>query len=81
MEPEAGTGGFVEPLEVVDRTDLDYGKRLAILQEWRARLVRDGAPEAELAEVDGAIQALEVGSRVQGDQSADVPPDYDTRAR
>jgi hypothetical protein len=73
MEPDADARDFSDPLEVVDRMDLDYGTRLEILQEWRARLVKSDAEEEELKAVDGAIQALEMGARVQGDQSDEIP--------
>lgn len=68
-----GFRGFTDPLEIVDRTDLDYEDRLAMLQQWRAELERSGASEEELAELTGAIQALEMGAAVQGDESDEIP--------
>lgn len=79
MTSDTDAHGFVDPLEVVDRTDLDYERRLTILQEWRARLTGEDAPAEEVAAIDGAIQALEVGARVQGDDSDEVPEGYDPR--
>ena len=80
MEPDVDAGEFSDPLEVVDRMDLDYETRLGILQEWRARIANgDDVDEDALNEVDGAIQALEMGARVQGDQSDEVPDSYGSK--
>lgn len=70
---------FHDPLEVVDRTDMAYEERLGILQDWRQRLTESKAARTEIEEVDGAIQALEMGARLQGDQSEEVPEDYGNR--
>lgn len=70
---------FRDPLEVVDRTDMAYEERLRILQDWRKRLAEEDADQPRIDEVDGAIQALEMGARLQGDQSEEIPDDYDTR--
>lgn len=61
------------PLDLVDRTDIDYAERLRLLQEWQAELARTGASEAEREEIRGAIQALEMGAAVQGDDADEVP--------
>ncbi|TPE52534.1 hypothetical protein [Amaricoccus solimangrovi] len=79
MQSNVRSRGFTDPLEVVDHTDMPYEERLGILQEWRARLVSESAPSPDIEEIDGAIQALETGARLQGDQSDEVPEDYDTR--
>ncbi len=59
--------GYSDPLEIVDRTEMDYEERLALLQDWRAELAAQGAGAKALDAVDGAIQALEKGAEVQGD--------------
>jgi hypothetical protein len=61
------------PLDLVDRTDIDYPERLKLLQEWQAELARTGAPEEKQEEIRGAIQALEMGAAVQGDDAEEIP--------
>lgn len=61
------------PLDLVDRTDIDYPERLRLLQEWQAELARTDAPEAEQDEIRGAIQALEMGAAVQRDDADEIP--------
>lgn len=79
MTTNETNSGFLDPLEVVDRTDLTYEARLRILQDWRARLTRGDADREEVTAIDGAIQALEMGARVQGDDSDEVPEGYTDR--
>ncbi|MBP7002832.1 hypothetical protein [Amaricoccus sp.] len=64
---------FRDPLEIVDRTDIDYAERLEILQAWKAELGRGDAPEAEHERIAGAIHALEMGAAVQNDEPAEAP--------
>lgn len=66
--------GFLDPMEVVDRTDLDYEKRLRLLQDWQADLERKNAPEEQREALRGAVLALEMGSEVQGDEPEGLPP-------
>ena len=79
MTSDTGAHEFTDPLDLVDRTDLPYEQRLEMLQEWRARLTGEDAPRAEVDAIDGAIQALEMGARVQGDDSDEVPDSADPR--
>lgn len=65
--------GYDNPLDLVDRTDVDYAERLKLLQEWQAELARTGAPEEKQEEIRGAIQALEMGAAVQGDDAEEIP--------
>lgn len=71
-----GFRGYSDPLELVDRTDIDYTERLALLQEWKAELARSGeqAAGAEADAVQGAIDALEMGAAVQRDDAEEIPP-------
>lgn len=68
-----GPEGFSDPLEIVDRTDLSYEKRLGMLQDWQAALAREDAPQEKRDELAGAIQALEMGAVTQGDESDAIP--------
>lgn len=65
--------GFRDPLEIVDRTDIDYSERLELLQAWKAELAREDAPEEERERIAGAIHALEIGAAVQDDEPAEAP--------
>jgi hypothetical protein len=65
--------GYSDPLELVDRTDIAYEERLAILQEWQAELARVDAPEEERQALQGAIHALEMGAEVQNDEPEGAP--------
>ncbi|WP_299134160.1 hypothetical protein [uncultured Amaricoccus sp.] len=62
-----------DALRIVDRTDVPYETRLELLQERRASLVNSGAEATEVAEIDAAIQALEMGAVTQGDESEEIP--------
>jgi hypothetical protein len=73
MALRQGFRGFGDPLEIVDRTDIDYTERLEMLQAWKAELARAGAAEDERRQLEGAIQALEMGAEVQGDEPAEAP--------
>jgi hypothetical protein len=64
---------YGSPLELVDRTDIDYPERLKLLQAWQADLARKDAPEEEQEEIRGAIQALEMGAALQGDDADEIP--------
>jgi hypothetical protein len=75
-EARRGFRGFAGPLEIVDRTDLDYADRLAMLQEWKAELAQTGAPQEAQDELQGAIQALEMGAAVQDDAPEEAPEDH-----
>ena len=79
MTSDTEAHDFTDPLDLVDRTDLPYEQRLEMLQEWRARLTGADAARAEIDAIDGAIQALEMGARVQGDDSDEVPDSGDAR--
>lgn len=79
MTSDTDAHGFTDPLDLVDRIDLPYERRLEMLQEWRARLTGSDAPRAEVEAIDGAIQALEMGARVQGDESDEVPDDQSSQ--
>lgn len=68
-----GFRGYDHPLDLVDRTDIDYTERLALLQAWKAELAREAAPEAEQDALQGAIDALEMGAAVQRDDAAEIP--------
>ena len=65
--------GFSDPLALVDRIDLPYEERLAILQEWQADLARASAPDEAREALQGAIHALEMGAEVQNDGPEDAP--------
>jgi len=65
--------GYADPLEVVDRIDLPYEERLATLQQWQADLARRDASQTHRATLAGAIQALETGAEIQGDEPAGAP--------
>ena len=79
MTSDTEAQDFTDPLDLVDRTDLPYEQRLEMLQEWRARLTGADAAKEEIDAIDGAIQALEMGARVQGDDSDEVPDSGDAR--
>jgi len=79
MTSDTNAHGYDDPLELVDQTDIPYEERLTTLQEWRARLTGADAPQVEIDAVDGAIQALEMGARVQGDESDEVPDNQDSQ--
>lgn len=68
-----GFRGYADPLDIVDRTDVDYPERLALLQEWKAELARAGASEVEHEALQGAIDALEMGAAVQRDDADEIP--------
>lgn len=68
--------GFENPMQVVDRTDLAYEVRLAVLQEWQARLAQSGSDEDRRNAVLGAIHALEMGAEVQDDAPEDAPEHF-----
>ena len=61
-ESNLSRADFEDPLDVVDRTDLDYETRLDLLQRWKA-----DSPPDEADRVQAAIEALETGARVQAD--------------
>jgi hypothetical protein len=65
--------GFADPMQLVDRTDLPYEKRLAVLQEWKALLASESADEDQVDLVDGAIHSLEMGSEIQDDAPHGAP--------
>lgn len=65
--------GYSDPLDLVDRTEIDYAERLAILQDWQAELAALDAPDEHRKALSGAIQALETGAAVQNDGAAEVP--------
>lgn len=65
--------GYDDPLDLVDRTEIDYEERLALLQEWQSALAAADAPDEHRDALMGAIQALEAGVAYQGDQSDEVP--------
>lgn len=65
--------GFDDPLALVDRTDLPYEQRLALLQDWRAQVARDDQGSAFLDPILAAIHALEMGAEMQDDASAETP--------
>lgn len=67
-----GFQGYSDPMEVVDRTDIDYSRRLAVLQDWLADIGKAGMRDAERAAVEAAIRALETGAVVQSDQAAEA---------
>lgn len=67
--------GFTDPLDLVDRTDLPYEERLAILQEWQADLARTDAPDESREALQGAIHSLEMGAEVQNDGPEGAPED------
>ncbi len=62
-----------DALRIVDRTDLPYETRLEMLQERRANLANSGAEAETVAQIDAAIQALEMGAVTQGDESEVIP--------
>jgi hypothetical protein len=64
--------GHDDPLALVDRTDIDYAERLALLQDWKAALARADAPEEQREALLGAIHALEMGAAVQNDEPAEA---------
>lgn len=68
-----GFRGYSDPLDLVDRTDIDYVERLSLLQEWQAELAGSEASEEEQAAVQGAIDALETGAAIQRDDAEDIP--------
>lgn len=68
-----GFRGYDDPLDLVDRTDIDYTERLALLQDWKAELAASGASEDAEAAVQGAIDALEMGAAVQRDDAEEIP--------
>lgn len=65
--------GFDTPMQVVDRTDLAYEKRLDLLQDWKASLASAGAEEDQQEAVHGAIHALEMGAEIQDDAPTSAP--------
>lgn len=65
--------GHDDPLALVDRTDIDYAERLAILQDWQVALADVDAPESHRAALQGAIHALEMGAAVQDDGPDEAP--------
>ncbi len=67
--------GFRDPLALVDRTDLPYEERLAILQAWQAELARTEASDEAREALQGAIHALEMGAEVQNDGPEAAPED------
>lgn len=71
--------GFSDPLDLVDRTDMPYEKRLAILQDWQAEV--SDADDQHKAALLGAIQALEMGAAVQNDEPEGAPEDHGYAAR
>lgn len=71
--PLRGFRGYDDPLDLVDRTDIDYPERLSLLQAWKAELARRGAPQEDHDALQGAIDALEMGAAVQGDDAEEIP--------
>ena len=65
--------GYDDPLDLVDRTEIDYEERLALLQAWQSELAAAGAPDEHRDALMGAIQALEAGAALQGDEPEGVP--------
>jgi hypothetical protein len=65
--------GYKDPLEIVDRTEMPYEERLALLQAWQADLAKTDAPEEHANALTGAIQALETGAVVQDDAPEQEP--------
>lgn len=61
-EASLSPADFDDPLDVVDRTDLDYATRLDLLQRWKA-----DCPPGKADRIQGAIEALETGAKVQAD--------------
>ena len=70
---QTGFRGHADPLALVDRTDIDYSERLSLLQDWKAELARNDAPQAEQDALQGAIDALEMGAAVQRDDAREIP--------
>ena len=68
--------GYENPLDLVDRTELPYEERLALLQEWQAEAARSGQPDERREAIHAAIQALEMGSEVQTDAPEEAPVHY-----
>ncbi len=65
--------GFSHPMEVVDRTEMPYERRLAVLQDWQATLASTSATDECGKTILGAIHALEMGAEVQDDKPAGSP--------
>lgn len=64
---------FDEPLDLVDRTDLDYEIRLDMLQRWQARIAAGQATRGTAEEVEGAIFALQARSKLKTDTPEEQP--------
>lgn len=65
--------GYDNPLELVDRTELPYDDRLALLQAWKAEAAEAGEPQERQDEILAAIHALEIGAEVQNDAPDEAP--------
>ena len=65
--------GYTDPLDLVDRTEIDYAERLALLQAWQAEVAAAGGSDEQREALTGAIQALETGAALQGDRAEETP--------
>lgn len=65
--------GYTDPIDLVDRTEIDYSERLVLLQAWQAEVAAAGGSDEQREALTGAIQALETGAALQGDGDEEVP--------
>jgi len=68
--------GYENPLDLVDRTELPYDDRLALLQEWKAEAAKAGQSQERQDEILAAIHALEMGAEVQNDVPDETPDQH-----
>ena len=64
--------GFSHPMEVVDRTEMPYERRLAVLQDWQATLASTSATDERGKTILGAIRRPGNGRGGPGRQTGRV---------
>ncbi|MBF9029760.1 hypothetical protein HKCCE3408_05070 [Rhodobacterales bacterium HKCCE3408] len=70
---EAPDAYFADPMEIVDRDELDYEYRLDLLQSWLSRLADGRASRGTQTELEGAILALQARSKLKVDTPEGQP--------